>query len=89
MEKHRMQSLKLITGSGTTEPTELNSLLDFLVNQDELSANNQEEEKEKEDKIRRLTEKIQRDPCETFSSIAVSKYIHDDQDGKWTVGTNN
>ena len=89
MEKHRMQSLKLITGSGTTEPTELDSLLDFLVNQDEFSANNQEEEKEKEDKSRRLTEKIQRDACETFSSIAVSKNIHDDQDGKWTVGTNN
>ena len=36
-----------------------------------MTANNREAEKEKEETSRRLTEKIQRDACDTFSSIAV------------------
>ena len=85
MDKYRTQSLKLVTGSGTTKPTEIDSLLKYLFNQDELSSNNLEEEKEDEDKCRRLTEKIQRDACETFSSIAVLEDTHDDHDGKSRV----
>ena len=47
MDKYRTQSLKLVTGSGTTEPTEMDSLLEYLINQDEFSSNNLEEEKER------------------------------------------
>ena len=85
MDKYRTQSLKLVTGSGTTEPTEMDSLLEYLINQDEFSSNNLEEEKEKENKSRRLTEKIQRDAYETFSSIAVLEDTHDDHDGECRV----
>ena len=71
MDKYRKESLNVVTGTGTTEPSEQDSILEFLINQDDMTANNREAEKEKEETSRRLTEKIQRDACDTFSSIAV------------------
>ena len=77
MDKYRKKSLKVVTGTGTTEPREQDSILEFLVNHDDMTANNREAEKEKEETSRRLTEKIQRDACDTFSRIAVQDNSED------------
>ena len=75
MDDFKKDSKKHITGSGHIDPTENESILEYLVNQEEHTVNNQEAEREKEEASRRLTEDIQRAALERMKTLTAPEQV--------------
>ena len=80
MDNFKKDSTKHVTGSGHSDPTETDLLVDFLVNQEEHTSNNLEAEREKEVVNRRLTEDIQQAALERIKTYNATE--EEENDGK-------